>query len=1803
MTSQSKFYIGKRVEAKSEIEIFSQSFVPGVDSDTYKAKGAAWAKWFVTFAYSMFKEDDSSATTKDAGMENLFQNYDFDKEDESFTTFIMKLDSYIKKSLIHLKNVSLKAVGNLTKYIKHILYFLYVLSTTSSLRDISFAAGYILSNVMNDRTKDKIALKLVNFYKLAKENMPLFSQSGTSYGDRPGRYSDFLSVFLESNLFLSVKMLILNVVSLEFLPIHYYQTCKKYLGKLDSRPTPLEALRNILRSVEEMFYMVHKAIKAGSLKAVLFEEDPKAEFLDNAMDLISHYDNVYFGKPENFHDVSSMRYRVPFDKYMIELSSCISKGDHMYVAYKGDILFKSKLHQLRKIHAELYSRVAAAKRSPPIAFVIHGTPQIGKSSLLVHFYKVTAKYFNLEWSDDLVYTRNSEAEHWDGYDPVCNPMIHIPEAGSKHENIIKNQGSVVMNEILSLVDSSPFPVHMAELESKGKTYAQPKMVVIDTNSENMGVELTQSNPAAVLRRFIFVEPIVKNKYRVEAGYALDPKKIKNSDNPMDLWTFNIHIKVPKDSKQHTKIVLGSSVDIFTLTRIINQLMDKHFKHNDSYMKMLDTPIEAYIPDYVTYSDTSDIPPPEVETCSYNDEEPLLAQSNFEFSFDVTNAIFYIFSFSFLIELIGLIYKMCVHIFRFTFIGALRSFICATFECWAWNIYKWKLKNKYKKEIVILTSVCVAAPFVIGAASLCLSGAKFLESQSDIVKSSGNYTEDNYKKRLSEIEKKSKAGFPRPKTKLDTDKDYDEIKTFIPRYISDKRNYNEPIQVFNSIKKNRRYSIITDSLGNTTRTVLLGVFGDWALVNYHALDKGVQIEVSMDKKMAVSSFKMLITVNDYIKLPNDIALIKLRRCSFKDIRFAFCNELLKSNIDFEMIDWNTGELTNTLIRSTNGKMVGSKGKKPHKFFLPTYLKYPGVFVAGECGNPVIAKVNNQVFLVGIHTAGDEAYGYATTFSSSLLENIPFEAGFNVYSEGPIRMPQNQSLGPISPGSPFYYEGTFGLKIIGGLTPLKVVKPRSRMKLTRIVRDIEYLIGVSPYAYDKVLKYDIPKMGRKSIDGTHGPYNIWIRKITKEKKCLPLDTCKAVSSILLKYLQDNLPEDNLHPLNLTIAQNGYPFNFYIRSMKNSTSGGYSFPGKKRNYLVESPQDFKNDAVEPMFPIIEQVLEIVDNYENGESAMNILGAQLKDEPRPRAKVDKGSTRVFAMSGYPESLVNRMYLLPFYTYMMSHGDVFRTAIGTNMHSIGAHEMRTKMWQFSNNFFGGDYGGYDTSMPIDVGYECNDIICKFLVSRGYNTYSMKIVRGILTDNLFPLLMVDGALVQIPGFQPSGKYATAEDNSLRGLYLLFYSFCVMCTPIGSGDSFNTTTDFEPLDFFSLTYILIYGDDNIGPVAESLKEHFNNLTYKNFCEKVYGMDFTLPTKGEISEPFLEEEEVSFLKRYFRFHKGLNRYVACLDKESLIKSLTWNVASSHVSTDVQTMESSAAALREMFYWCDNEESYNEIRDKFIEISLKRFKFQKFTVDSYFPTYMDIYNNSDPILESQSNSEGKISEDMIDLDNHISIYEIYGYSPDRSEELQKCISDYEANLCTPQFFKTRDFLVLYVMYDHSMEIFADKVDSPDPDFELTFKGWSEHWTYRRIIEEDDFFLNSQSQVLRPEDRLNNDEILYSYINPTFREKIQMMINRIILNKNFRLFFHFIIKILIMAFQVYCFTTLNVVIFITIQVVFHLTGEEGYETLHDWRDYLFALILVMMWDFCTSCMGQINFWFTFIMFMYPVLKRRRYI
>lgn len=239
----------------------------------------------------------------------------------------------------------------------------------------------------------------------------------------------------------------------------------------------------------------------------------------------------------------------------------------------------------------------------------------------------------------------------------------------------------------------------------------------------------------------------------------------------------------------------------------------------------------------------------------------------------------------------------------------------------------------------------------------------------------------------------------------------------------------------------------------------------------------------------------------------------------------------------------------------------------------------------------------------------------------------------------------------------------------------------------------------------------------------------------------------------------------------------------------------------------------------------------------------------------------------------------------------------------------------------------------------------------GYNEYALKIVKGILAENLFPTVSMEGNLFIAPGFQPSGKYATAEDNSLRGIVLLFYAYCVMCTNLGKDNKYNVTTRFLPNQFEKLLLPVTYGDDMLCGVKDELADYFNNITYAKFVEEVYGMEFTTSDKHSHNAKFMDIEHISFLKRKFIYNNLLKRNVAVLDKESMVKSLTHILPSKDVSIDVQIIETLASCLRELFFYCQNIDEFDEYRGKFIVCAEKHTTFRCDEIDRYFPRGNDL------------------------------------------------------------------------------------------------------------------------------------------------------------------------------------------------------------------------------------------------------------
>lgn len=123
---------------------------------------------------------------------------------------------------------------------------------------------------------------------------------------------------------------------------------------------------------------------------------------------------------------------------------------------------------------------------------------------------------------------------------------------------------------------------------------------------------------------------------------------------------------------------------------------------------------------------------------------------------------------------------------------------------------------------------------------------------------------------------------------------------------------------------------------------------------------------------------------------------------------------------------------------------------------------------------------------------------------------------------------------------------------------------------------------------------------------------------------------------------------------------------------------------------------------------------------------------------------------------------------------------------------------------------------------------------------------------------------------PSGNALTPLVNTMYNniLFRLAYQFAGF-----SASTFNANV-----------VVVTLGDDNIFAVSDEVKDHFNELLLPDLMDKC-GMVYTTEFKDTAVVPLRALNEISFLKRTFRYDAKFNRWVAPLDMASIMGPLNW------------------------------------------------------------------------------------------------------------------------------------------------------------------------------------------------------------------------------------------------------------------------------------------------------------------------------
>lgn len=722
-----------------------------------------------------------------------------------------------------------------------------------------------------------------------------------------------------------------------------------------------------------------------------------------------------------------------------------------------------------------------------------------------------------------------------------------------------------------------------------------------------------------------------------------------------------------------------------------------------------------------------------------------------------------------------------------------------------------------------------------------------------------------------------------------------------------------------------------------KTYVLGVAGNCALIHKHAFGttiRGqlVKIQVAIHggyyaNEDGLRYAETSLYETDLIEVTNDLYLIHLSSINFKNIVSHFPSAVTKIRNVISMIaDFDTVSDSFEGPLEVSDKFAG-------------VLRYEQVIeyiwenhTPGACAIPVVGRRDGGCSILGLHSAGSlvDKRAYAIVVTKDMIKaamRMSYTNGaYLVYSQA-----SNEHGKEPHAKSPVRYEDLGCVSYFGSVaTPM--MNQKSSLKKSFLARDLprafEEIVG-----YVRSERYTIPMMMPKSIEGQWiSPWNNNIRKLAVVKKTLDPHYVMVAAATIINRVIYNLKEQNVQPLQpytTEVALNGFAEDAFMRRLDMNKAAGHKTPGPKINYVDRYVDDQGKVRDELKDEIIEELIALLECYERMELYGPVYRAQLKDEPRLVDKAKNGKTRVFYATPFAFLLAQRMYLGPLYSLMIQFSACFYTAIGIDMHRQ-AHFLYDRMKNFAPNIFEGDYGGYDTSMPFDIGVGANVIVLKLLELLGYNYCQLLVCTGLLSDNLFPFVEMIGEMFCVPALQPSGKYATAEDNSIRNLLIMVYIWVT-----------NDKTNDK--DFFTYVCPVSYGDDVLASVSDEVKDDFNAITFSKACGEM-GLEFTSTSKSAIAEGFVTLETMSFLKRTFVYHKELERIVAPLSLDSIFKSLQWYSPSKVVNEEAQMEQTIQAAMREFFFHLEPE-SFDKMRGYLIEKFLMKFPKCKISLSTYY------------------------------------------------------------------------------------------------------------------------------------------------------------------------------------------------------------------------------------------------------------------
>jgi hypothetical protein len=696
------------------------------------------------------------------------------------------------------------------------------------------------------------------------------------------------------------------------------------------------------------------------------------------------------------------------------------------------------------------------------------------------------------------------------------------------------------------------------------------------------------------------------------------------------------------------------------------------------------------------------------------------------------------------------------------------------------------------------------------------------------------------------------------------------------------------------------------------TRALVIDSETLLLNNHALPRGCRVEIwvgPVSDEGVKPSFILEVDERMVVRHPDrDIAIIKTWAMPhrFKDIKHLLTKASYESvgPSAYYVRHKDHGLEVLDCVGVTLSGLQGLAGAE--SVVCQAWSTRPTrATVSGECGSPLVIHSTLGSVVVGIHAGFNPMTGTAWAvriFREDFDSDRHPEVGI-IKPAYPVA--QVGGFLELGPNDKLYtdYHPTGHLMTHGQLKSF-VARPKFTGTYTPYAHTAFALgVGFDPPIVDNMAAprnagWKQPQLVLANyLQPTHSMHEMVMRACVQAY-------CEHIEAGLT---QEDL--DDIHPVPLDVAVNGFPGVPNVDAQKHSTSAGHGKRGPKLQFLSK-PE--RNGVWDSFREFDAQTLAEIDvmreSMRAGVRPHAIYDACWKNEMLSKAKVEAGKARSIYMCPLAFLANIRMSTMGLCRVMIRRRDLFGIAVGLNTHSEewdAVHKLAQAIP--GDNWIASDFQAFEAVLNLLIS-NCTSKVFQHTagLSGRYDDEEMMAFRVMLADISNATINFFGELITLLGGEASGHQLTTFFNCIANNLLHMYAYVLIYK---EGDEFDEYLRVAR-EWFDKVFRNTLGDDVYLKVHPERSRYNHTTIQKVFAD--IGITYTMAEKGAASKPYVGLEEVSFLKRKFVDHSAFpGMKVAALDRKSIYKMICYTVPSHSASAEEQLAASLASAQAEAFF----------------------------------------------------------------------------------------------------------------------------------------------------------------------------------------------------------------------------------------------------------------------------------------------------